>query len=156
MSLLESVDTQAREDIEKLRQEQYTQSALIEENKNCCAKRLEQITALETTFGRRVGDLELRFTGCDDKHEAANQHRRKSDHEMSIISATLQESLTVTKQMQATMTQLLTTVEKHAPTVERSNKTHTTLDGLKSFMIYAACIAAFLMGLQQAIELFVR
>lgn len=143
MSLLESVDIQAREDIEKLK-EQYTQSGL------------ERLTEFEEKLGRRFGDLERKFTECDAKHEAHNSQRRKSDTEMSHIAATLQETLTVHRQTQATMSQLLLTVEKHTPTVERSSKTHTTFDGLKSFMIYAACVSACILAIQHILEVFLR
>ena len=163
MSLLESIDLQARADIEKLKQEQYAQAALIDKNQGDCCKNAEQLTAVEALHSRRLGDLEHRFVECDTKHEAHNHHRRKSDQEMSVITSTLQESLAVNKQIQETnvknqetLTKLLATVELHAPTVERSQKSYTTIDGVKAFLLYVGCISVTYFFLQHILEVIQR
>lgn len=154
MSLLESIDFQARADIEKLKQEQYAQAALIDKNQGDCCKNAEQLTAVEALHSRRLGDLEHRFTECDTKHEAHNHHRRKSDQEMSVITSTLQESLAVTKQMQETMTKLLTTVEEHAPTVKRAKDTQTWWDKSRELLIIITVVYGGLHGAEQIASFF--
>lgn len=154
MSLLESIDFQARADIEKLKQEQYAQAALVDKNQGDCCKNAEQLTAVEVLHSQRLGDLEHRFTECDTKHEAHNHHRRKSDQEMSVITSTLQESLAVTKQMQETMTKLLATVEEHAPTVKRAKDTQTWWDKSRELLIIITVVYGGLHGAEQIASFF--
>lgn len=154
MSLLESIDFQARADIEKLKQEQYAQAALIDKNQGDCCKNAEQLTAVEALHSRRLGDLEHRFTECDTKHEAHNHHRRKSDNEMKLIADTLQQSLAVTKQMQETMTKLLATVEEHAPTVKRAKDTQTWWDKSRELLIIITVVYGGLHGAEQIASFF--
>lgn len=154
MSLLESIDFQARADIEKLKQEQYAQAALIDKNQGDCCKNAEQLTAVEALHSRRLGDLEHRFVECDTKHEAHNHHRRKSDNEMKLIADTLQQSLAVTKQMQETMTKLLATVEEHAPTVKRAKDTQTWWDKSRELLIIITVVYGGLHGAEQITSFF--
>lgn len=154
MSLLESIDFQARADIEKLKQEQYAQAALIDKNQGDCCKNAEQLTAVEALHSRRLGDLEHRFVECDTKHEAHNHHRRKSDNEMKLIADTLQQSLEVNKQMQETMAKLLTTVEEHAPTVKRAKDTQTWWDKSRELLIIITVVYGGLHGAEQIASFF--
>lgn len=161
MSLLESIDFQARADIEKLKQEQYAQAALIDKNQGDCCKNAEQLTAVEALHSRRLGDLEHRFTECDTKHEAHNHHRRKSDNEMKLIADTLQQSLEVNKQIQETnvknqetLTKLLATVEEHAPTVKRAKDTQTWWDKSRELLIIITVVYGGLHGAEQIASFF--
>ncbi len=153
MSLIESADPQAREDIGRLKAEQYAQSERLKAAEELGIKHTEQISGIEGNFGRRFDDFDRRFQACDHKHEAANQHRRKSDNEMKLIADTLQQSLEVNKQIQETnvknqetLTKLLSTVEAHAPTVERAKANHTWWDKSKELLIVIAIVYAGLHG----------
>lgn len=149
MSLLESADLQAREDIVRLKEEQYAQSELIRSAKDCCAKNEKRLEVFEVKTEGRVKNLERRFTDCDSKHESHNLHRRQSDKEMSVIAQTLGESLTVNKKTQETLVELLGEVKSHKETVDRSRNSQTTMDGVKNFFIYLAVISAGLYGIKQ-------
>ena len=151
---LEVTDPQARADIAKLQKEQYAQSVFIRENKECCEANTKRLDELLPEHNRRIGDLERHSTECDGKHELHIHHRRKSDHEMSIISTTLQESLTVNKQMQETLTKLLTTVEDHAPTVKRAKDTHTWWDKTRELLVIVALVYGATHGAEQLAAFF--
>lgn len=154
MSPTEIVDTHAREELEVKKRALHSIS--LKSIKETCDLNSKQIAALEQNCNRRIGDLEQHRGECDNKHETALQHRRKSDQEMSVIATTLQESLKVSQQMQETMTKLLSTVEKHAPTVERSSKTHITLDGMKALFIYVGCTSTAIIATKYILEFFQR
>lgn len=154
MDTLEVADPQARADIELIKKEQYAQSARIKENKDCCEANSKRLDELLPEHNRRIGDLERRSVECDNKHEVHNHHRRKSDLEMSTITTTLQESLSVNKQMQETLTKLLTTVEDHAPTVKRARDTHTWWDKSRELLVIAAVIYGGIHGAEQIVAFF--
>jgi hypothetical protein len=154
MSLLESADLQARDDIVKLNKEQYAQSELIKTAREAFVKH-------EAKIEGQVANLEQRFIGCDNKHDSHNKHRRQSDLEMATIATTLNETLAVNKQTQVTLSEtqttlaeLLTIVRAHTKTVDRTADSYTTIDGVKGFFIYAASIAAGIYALKQVLDFF--
>ena len=73
---------------------------------------------------------------------------------MSIISTTLQESLTVNKQMQETLTKLLTTVEDNAPTIKRARDNQTWWDKSKEILIVVAIVYGALHGAEEIAAFF--
>ena len=154
MDSLEVTDPIARADIAKLKKEQYAQSELLKANKICCEAATKQLNETLPEHNRRIGDLERHSTECDGKHEVHIHHRRKSDHEMSIISTTLQESLTVNKQMQETLTKLLTTVEDNAPTIKRARDNQTWWDKSKEILIVVAIVYGALHGAEEIAAFF--
>lgn len=132
MSLLEHVDIQAREGLEKVEKEQ----------------------AKTGKHEARITTLEQRFSGCDLKHESHTQHRRQSDSQMATITGTLNETLSVNRQSQQTLNELLAIVRAHTATVDRSRDSYTTWDGMKSFFIYAAVVSAGIYGIKQISVIF--
>lgn len=163
MSLIETTDLQAREDIAKLKKEQYAQSELIRFVKDDCAKNKKESDSFGVKIGARVEVLERRFVTCDNKHDTHNKHRRQSELEMATIAATLNETLTVNKQTQVTLsetqtalTELLTIVREHTKTVDRTKDSYTTIDGVKGFLIYAAVISTGLYGIKHLLDFFTQ
>jgi len=161
MSLLETADLQARDEIVAIKKEQYAQSELIRSVKEECAKNKKELDASGIRIEGRVEQLERRFVGCDNKHDAHNKHRRQSDLEMATIATTLNETLAVNKQTQVTLsetqtalTELLTIVRAHAKTVDRTQKSYTTWDGVKEFFIYVAVLSAGLYGVKNVLDFF--
>lgn len=154
MEKLEVTDPEARAEIENLKKEQYAQSERIKANRDCCEKTTKRLDATLPEHNRRIGDLERRFTDCDGKHESHSFHRRKSDQEMTTISATLNETLEVNRQTKETMGKLLKIVEEHAPTVKRAKDTHTWWDKSKEILILAAIIYGGLHGVEQIAAFF--
>lgn len=163
MSLLETADLQAREDIAALKKGQYAQSDLIRSVKEDCARNKRESDAFDIKIDGRVEQLERRFVTCDNKHDAHNKHRRQSELEMATIASTLNETLAVNKQTQVTLsetqtslTELLTIVREHTETVDRTKDSYTTIDGVKGFLIYAAVISAGLYGLKHLLDFFTQ
>ncbi len=134
----EVIDILAREEIHRIKDEQYAQHALIDSAKNLAqtAAELTKITSeRQTSF---IVEFERRMGGCDAQHEAAGYHRRKSDQEMSVIAKTLQETLEINRQNQTTNARILEILEEHSTTVKRVQKSHTTVDTLKIWLGYLA------------------
>lgn len=151
---LENPDLQARQDIEKIKEEQYAQSELLKATKDCCEANSKRLDEILPEHKRRIGDLERRFTDCDTKHETHTHHRRKSDQEMSVIATTLQQSLKVSQETKDTMEKMLKLVEEHAPTVKRAKDNHTFWDKSKELLILIAIVYGALHGAEQIASFF--
>lgn len=158
----EVIDIMAREEIATIKDTQYAQSELIKSARELAQSAAELAKSnSEIQNNNKYADLERRMSACDTKHEAANQHRRRSDKEMSIIEATLKESLKVSQENQATfkenqetLKELLKFAQQYGKTVERARDEHTFKDKLKEFLIYVAFISAGLLGLREIFHFF--
>lgn len=157
----EVIDIMARESIHRIQEEQYAQSELIKTARELAQSAAELAKSNSEIQNNKYADLERRMSACDTKHEAANQHRRRSDKEMSIIAATLQESLTVSRENQTTFREnqetlkaLLGVVQEHSSTVKRARDNHTFWDKLKEFLAYAAILAAGLFAIKEIFKFF--
>lgn len=154
----EVIDIMAREEIRHIKEEQYAQTELIKSTRELAQSAVD---IARTSNEVRYADLERRMGVCDSKHEAASQHRRRSDKEMSIIEATLKESLKVSQENQATfkenqetLKELLKFAQQYGKTVERARDEHTFKDKLKESLIYVAVISAGLFGLREIFHFF--
>lgn len=161
MTTEEVIDIMAWEEIRHIKDDQYAQSELIKTARELAQSAAELAKSNSEIQSNRYTELERRMSACDTKHEAANQHRRRSDKEMSIIAATLQESLTVSRENQATfkenqetLKELLKFAQQYGKTVERARDEHTFKDKLKEFLIYVAVISAGLFGLREIFHFF--
>ena len=157
----EVIDIMAREEIATIKDTQYAQSELIKTAKELAQSAAELAKNNSEIQSNRYADLERRMSACDTKHEAANQHRRRSDKEMSIIEATLKESLKVSQENQATfkenqetLKELLKFAQQYGKTVERARDEHTFKDKLKEVLIYVAVISAGLFGIREIFHFF--